>query len=128
LVCWKKSWLHEIKFDGYRVIARKGGERVIYGAHNIGPLRRFHAHSRPVLALPRRSDLDVQALVLRSDHFALLPLNFLVNNTAGSRYLGAGQLKIGVREPRAFKDRESACADRVGIVKLLPSQSDNQPS
>jgi len=29
------NWLHEIKFDGYRVIARKDGDKCAVGPHNV---------------------------------------------------------------------------------------------
>jgi hypothetical protein len=37
-----EAWLHEIKHDGFRVIARKGGERV----------RFYSRRQRPELSLP----------------------------------------------------------------------------
>jgi bifunctional non-homologous end joining protein LigD len=48
-----ESWLHEIKHDGFRVIARKAGERV-------------RLYSRPGNDLTYRLPLIVEAVALRS--------------------------------------------------------------
>jgi hypothetical protein len=46
------GWLHEIKFDGYRVIARKDGKSSPgLGAHYARLLSRLHAHPRRILCL-----------------------------------------------------------------------------
>jgi bifunctional non-homologous end joining protein LigD len=63
------DWSHEIKFDGYRLIARKDGDRVRLWARTTtdytGSLPRIRA---AVAALPVHSAvLDGEAIVLRPD-------------------------------------------------------------
>src|SRR3954452_15804440 len=64
------GWLHEIKFDGYRVIARKDGERVRLWARTTSDYSTAFARIRDaVAALPVGSAvLDGEAVVLRADN------------------------------------------------------------
>ena len=63
------GWLHEIKFDGYRVIARKDGEQVRLWARTTSDYSKAFTRIRDaVAALPVRSAvLDGEAVVFRSD-------------------------------------------------------------
>src|SRR6478609_7715824 len=63
------GWLHEIKFDGYRVIARKDGDRVRLWARTTSDYSKAFTRIRDaVAALPVDSAvLDGEAVVLRSD-------------------------------------------------------------
>jgi bifunctional non-homologous end joining protein LigD len=63
------GWLHEIKFDGYRVIARKDGEHVRLWARTTSELfKRLHTPSEAVAALPVNSAvLDGEVILLRPD-------------------------------------------------------------
>jgi bifunctional non-homologous end joining protein LigD len=64
------GWLHEIKFDGYRVIARKDGEQVRLWARTTSDYS--HAFTRihdAVATLPVDSALlDGEAIILRADN------------------------------------------------------------
>src|SRR6478609_5274602 len=64
------EWLHEIKFDGYRVIARKDGERVRLWARTTSDYSSAFARIRDaVAALPVASAvLDGEAILLRPDN------------------------------------------------------------
>ena len=64
------SWLHEIKFDGYRVIARKDGERVRLWARTTSDYSNTFTRIRDaVVALPVDSAvLDGEAIVMRPDN------------------------------------------------------------
>src|SRR3954468_21353174 len=63
-------WLHEIKFDGYRVIARKDGEQVRLWARTTSDYSKAFTRIRAaVAALPVNSALlDGEAVRLRSDN------------------------------------------------------------
>src|SRR6476620_6464732 len=63
------GWLHEIKFDGYRVIARKDGAQVRLWARTTSDYRNTFTRIRDaVAALPVDSAvLDCEAVVLRPD-------------------------------------------------------------
>src|SRR3954462_15267493 len=71
------GWLHEIKFDGYRVIARKDGERVRLWARTTSDYSKAFTRIRDaVAALPVDSAvLDGEAIVLRSDNSSDLALS-----------------------------------------------------
>jgi bifunctional non-homologous end joining protein LigD len=62
------GWLHEIKFDGYRVIARKDGDRVRLWARTTSDYSKAFTRIRDaVAALPVESAvLDGEATVMRS--------------------------------------------------------------
>ena len=62
------GWLHEIKFDGYRVIARKDGDRVRLWARTTSDYSKAFTRIRDaVAALPVESAvLDGEAIVMRS--------------------------------------------------------------
>jgi bifunctional non-homologous end joining protein LigD len=64
------GWLHEIKWDGYRVIARKDGERVRLWARTTSDYSNVFTRIRDaVAALPVDSAvLDGEAILLRSDN------------------------------------------------------------
>jgi ATP dependent DNA ligase domain len=64
------GWLHEIKFDGYRVIARKDGEQVRLWARTTSDYSKAFTRIRDaVAALPVESAvLDGEAIVLRPDN------------------------------------------------------------
>ena len=64
------GWLHEIKFDGYRVIARKDGEQVRLWARTTSDYTNAFTRIRDaVAALPVDSAvLDGEAIVLRPDN------------------------------------------------------------
>ena len=64
------GWLHEIKFDGYRVIARKDGEQVRLWARTTRDYSNAFTRIRDaVAALPVDSAvLDGEAIVLRPDN------------------------------------------------------------
>ena len=64
------GWLHEIKFDGYRVIARKDGEQVRLWARTTSDYSKAFTRIRDaVAALPVDSAvLDGEAIVMRSAH------------------------------------------------------------
>jgi ATP dependent DNA ligase domain len=63
------GWLHEIKFDGYRVIARKDGEQVHLWARTTSDYSNTFTRIRDaVAALPfHNAVLDGEAIVLRRD-------------------------------------------------------------
>ena len=64
------GWLHEIKFDGYRVIARKDGEQVRLWARTTRDYSKAFTRIRDaVAALPVDSAvLDGEAIILRPDN------------------------------------------------------------
>jgi bifunctional non-homologous end joining protein LigD len=64
------DWLHEIKFDGYRVIARKDGAQVRLWARTTSDYTKVFTRIRDaVAALPVESAvLDGEAIVLRTDN------------------------------------------------------------
>jgi bifunctional non-homologous end joining protein LigD len=64
------GWLHEIKFDGYRVIARKDGNQVRLWASTTSDYSKAFTRIRDaVAALPVDSAvLDGEAVLLRSDN------------------------------------------------------------
>src|SRR4051812_18936969 len=64
------GWLHEIKFDGYRVIARKDGNQVRLWARTTSDYSKAFTRNRDaVAALPVDSAvLDGEAVLLRSDN------------------------------------------------------------
>jgi bifunctional non-homologous end joining protein LigD len=64
------DWLFEIKFDGYRVIARKDGERVRLWARTRSDYSKAFTRIRDaVAALPVDSAvLDGEAVVMRPDN------------------------------------------------------------
>ena len=61
------GWLHEIKFDGYRVIARKDGDRVRLWARTTSDYSKAFTRIRDaVAALPVESAvLDGEAIIMR---------------------------------------------------------------
>jgi ATP-dependent DNA ligase len=61
-----RQWLHEIKHDGFRVIARKDGERV-------------RLYSRPGNELTRRFPLIVEALARLRPRSASSTADFSLN-------------------------------------------------
>jgi hypothetical protein len=69
------QWLHEIKHDGFRVIARKDGDRVRLSHHNRGALdvRNYHvgpvSYLEAVLRLCTRHQL--RQLLARVEHARL---------------------------------------------------------
>jgi bifunctional non-homologous end joining protein LigD len=62
-------WLHEIKLDGFRVIARKNGERVrLYSRPGNDLTRRFPVIAEAVASLrPQSCIIDGEAVVLGND-------------------------------------------------------------
>ena len=64
------GWLHEIKFDGYRVIARKDGQQVHLWARTTSDYSKAFTRIRDaVAALPVNSVvLDGEAVILRPDN------------------------------------------------------------
>src|SRR3954464_13061802 len=64
------DWLHEIKFDGYRVIARKDGERVRLWARTTSDYSTAFTRIRDaVAALPvDGAVLDGEAVLMRPDN------------------------------------------------------------
>src|SRR3954453_13519888 len=64
------GWLHEIKFDGYRVIARKDGEHVRLWARTTSDYSNAFIRIREaVAALPVNSAvLDGEAVLMRPDN------------------------------------------------------------
>src|SRR3954465_8655051 len=63
------GWLHEIKFDGYRVIARKDGGQVRVWARTSDYSKAFTRIRDAVAALPvDKAVIDGEAIVLRSDN------------------------------------------------------------
>jgi bifunctional non-homologous end joining protein LigD len=63
------DWLHEIKHDGYRILACKDGGRVtIWSRHGTNLTDRFPKVAEAVLSLPAaRVLIDGEAVVLRPD-------------------------------------------------------------
>src|SRR5436190_17426468 len=64
------DWLHEIKFDGYRVIARKdGGQARLWARTTSDYSKAFTRIRDAVAALPVHSAvLDGEAVVMRPDN------------------------------------------------------------
>src|SRR3954468_24615182 len=64
------GWLHEIKFDGYRVIARKDGEQVRLWARTTSDYSKAFTRIRDaVAALPvDTAVLDGEAVLMRPDN------------------------------------------------------------
>src|SRR5213076_2625801 len=64
------DWLHEIKFDGYRVIARKDGDQIRLWARTTSDYSKAFTRIRDaVAALPVESAvLDGEAILLRPDN------------------------------------------------------------
>src|SRR3954463_10331095 len=71
------GWLHEITFDGYRVIARKDGEQVRLWARTTSDYSRAFTRSRDAVAALAVDSavLDREAIVLRSDNSSDLALS-----------------------------------------------------
>src|SRR3954469_16838876 len=71
------GWLHEIKFDGYHVIARKDGEQVRLWARTTSDYSKAFTRIRDaVAALPIDSAvLDGEAIIMRSDNSSDLALS-----------------------------------------------------
>ena len=67
------GWLHEIKFEGYRVIARRDGEQVRLWARTTSDYSKAFTRIRDaVAALPVESAvLDGEAIILRPDSGSL---------------------------------------------------------
>jgi len=65
------GWLHEIKWDGYRVIARKDGEQVRLWARTTSDYSKAFTRIRDAVAALAVDSavLDREAIVLRSDNF-----------------------------------------------------------
>src|SRR6476620_7518369 len=65
-----QGWQHEIKFDGYRVIARKDGEQVRLWARTTSDYSKAFTRIRDaVAALPVNSGvIDGEAVILRPDN------------------------------------------------------------
>ena len=64
------GWLHEIKFDGYRIIARKDGEQVRIWARTTSDYSKAFTRMRDaVAALPvENAVIDGEAVVIRPDN------------------------------------------------------------
>jgi bifunctional non-homologous end joining protein LigD len=63
------GWLHEIKFDGCRVIARKNGKQVRLWARTTSYSKSFTRIRDAIAALPVESAvLDGEAIILRPDN------------------------------------------------------------
>src|SRR4051794_32386916 len=64
------GWLHEIKFDGYRVIARKDGEQVRLWARTTSDYSKAFTRIRDAVAALRVDSavLDGEAILLRPDY------------------------------------------------------------
>jgi bifunctional non-homologous end joining protein LigD len=64
------GWLHEIKFDGYRVVARKDGEQVRLWARTTSDYSKAFTRIRDaVAALPvEKAVIDGEAVVMRPDN------------------------------------------------------------
>ena len=79
-------WLHEIKHDGFRIIARKDGERV-------------RLYSRPGNDFTRRFPLIVEALA------RLRPRSCIIDGEAVTQQTQRGG---GVADGKAFRSRAAA--------------------
>lgn len=66
------GWLHEIKFDGFRIVARKDGERVrLWSRHGNSMTAAFPRIVAAIAALPATScTLDGEAMVQRADGYS----------------------------------------------------------
>ena len=64
------DWLHEIKFDGYRVIARKDGVQVRLWARTTSDYSKAFTRIRDAVAAPQVDSavLDDEAIILRPDN------------------------------------------------------------
>src|SRR5881409_3888611 len=64
------GWLHELKFDGYRVIARKDGDQVRLWARTTSDYSKAFTRIRDaVAALPvENAVLDGEAVLMRPDN------------------------------------------------------------
>jgi len=80
------DWLHEIKHDGFRIIARKDGERV-------------RLYSRPGNDLTNRFPLIVEALA------RLRPRSCIIDGEAVTQQTQRGG---GVADGKAFRSRAAA--------------------
>jgi bifunctional non-homologous end joining protein LigD len=80
------GWLHEVKHDGFRVIARKQGERVqVWSRRGANFTHRFPAIAEVVRGLPVAEALiDDEAVVLRPR----------VTMLSGARGMGDGRRRI----------------------------------
>src|SRR6478609_3815992 len=103
------GWLHEIKFDGYRVIACKDGERVRLWARTTSDYSNIFTRIRDaVAALPVDSAvLDGEAMVARPDHLWGRP-----ESSAALRSSAQRQTSPRGAYPSEFiiSARQSACA------------------
>ena len=63
------GWLHEVKHDGFRILARKQGERVqVWSRRGADFTYRFPAITEAVRGLPvDKALIDGEAVVLRKD-------------------------------------------------------------
>src|SRR3954470_8090927 len=64
------GWLHEIKWDGYRVIARKDGEQVRLGARTTSDYSKAFPRIRDAVAAlaVESAVLDGEAILLQPDN------------------------------------------------------------
>jgi bifunctional non-homologous end joining protein LigD len=71
------GWIHEVKHDGYRIIARRSGERIrLWSRHMTDFTDRFTGIAAAMRNLPTDALLDGEAVVLRPDgHSDFLALN-----------------------------------------------------
>jgi bifunctional non-homologous end joining protein LigD len=64
---WTGGWLHEVKHDGFRILARKQGERV-WSRRGADFTNRFSMIAEAVRGLSANQALiDGEAVVLRND-------------------------------------------------------------
>src|SRR3954452_13171923 len=66
----RPGWLHEIKFDGYRIIARKDGEKVRIWARTTSDYSKAFTRMRDAIAaLPvENAVVDGEGVVIRPDN------------------------------------------------------------
>ena len=62
------EWLHEVKHDGYRIVARKQGERTLWSRHGTNFTDKLPGIAESVHGLAAEHALvDGEAVVFRSD-------------------------------------------------------------
>jgi bifunctional non-homologous end joining protein LigD len=118
------GWLHEIKFDGYRVIARKDGERVRLWARTTSDYSNTFTRIRDaVAALPVDSAvLDGEAVVFRSDTSSAFEALKSRHGQAEAVLVAYDIMEVDGQDvrPEPLEERRKRLAKRLSRRKVMP--------
>lgn len=101
------AWVHEIKFDGYRVQAHvAGGEATVYTRRGNDWTRQFRPLADAVAKLPAKcAIIDGEAVVLSESGLATVALLLCFAHQLIILKRGLAYLDVGAGAPRVQKDR-----------------------